>query len=313
VPRRTLPRFNLLVTLPPGLTTRPLVHADIPAVTAIMAAAELAATGEVSIEEADLVAEWSRPSFDLARQTEAVLDGDLLVGYVEHSGGDRGDACVHGDYLGRGIGTYLAHRMQEIARAAGSTVVGMPVPAGSAGDRLLEVLGYRVRWNSWVLTLPEGREIPARPLPEGYAVREAREDEHQAVFTVVEDAFLEWSTRERQSFEDFVATVMGRPGFEPWHLRVVADPGGQVVGAALVLLAEPDGTREGYVERLAVRKDQRGRGLAQALLVDAFARAREHGAVRSALSTDSRTGALGLYEKVGMEVTQNWVNRAIDL
>ena len=31
------------------------------------------------------------------------------------------------------------------------------------------------------------------------------------------------------------------------------------------------------------------------------------------LSTDSRTGALGLYERVGMEVTSTWVNRAIDL
>jgi mycothiol synthase len=301
------------MTLPASLSTRPLVLTDAPAVTALMAAAELAATGEVSIEEADLVADWSRPSFDLAAQTEAVFDGDLLVGYVEFSGADRGDACVHVDHLGRGIGTYLAHRMQQLARAAGSTVVGMPVPAGSPGDRLLEALGYRVRWNSWVLTLPEGREIAFRSLPEGHAVREAGEDEYRAVWTVIEDAFLEWSVRERSSFEDFAASVMGRPGFESWNLRVVTDPSGEVVGAAFVLLSEADGTPEGYVDRLAVRKDQRGRGLAQALLVDAFTCARQHGAVRSAVSTDSRTGALSLYEKVGMEVTQNWVNRAIGL
>ncbi len=48
-------------------------------------------------------------------------------------------------------------------------------------------------------------------------------------------------------------------------------------------------------------------------MVDAFAQARAHGAVTSALSTDSRTGALGLYEKVGMRVTSVWVNRAIAL
>ena len=65
--------------------------------------------------------------------------------------------------------------------------------------------------------------------------------------------------------------------------------------------------------RLAVREDQRNRGLAQALLVDSFARGREHGSVRSALSTDSRTGALSLYQKVGMEVGDVWVNRAIDV
>ena len=54
-------------------------------------------------------------------------------------------------------------------------------------------------------------------------------------------------------------------------------------------------------------------GLAQALLVNAFACGREHGATRSTLSTDSRTGALSLYQKVGMEVTDVWVNRAIGL
>jgi GNAT superfamily N-acetyltransferase len=68
-----------------------------------------------------------------------------------------------------------------------------------------------------------------------------------------------------------------------------------------------------YVDRLAVRRDQRNRGLAQALLVDCFALARDHGTTRSELSTDSRTGALGLYERVGMVPTSVWVNRGIDL
>jgi ribosomal protein S18 acetylase RimI-like enzyme len=67
----------------------------------------------------------------------------------------------------------------------------------------------------------------------------------------------------------------------------------------------------GYIARLATNKDQRGRGLAQSLLVDAFREAVAHGAERCELSTDSRTGALGLYEKVGMVVTSTWVSRAI--
>jgi hypothetical protein len=49
------------------------------------------------------------------------------------------------------------------------------------------------------------------------------------------------------------------------------------------------------------------------MLVDAFARAREHGATISELSTDSRTGALGLYEHVGMQVTQTWRQWMTDL
>ncbi len=64
---------------------------------------------------------------------------------------------------------------------------------------------------------------------------------------------------------------------------------------------------------LAVRRDRRGLGLARALLADAFATARAHGATRSELSTDTRTGALGLYERVGMQVRSTWVHRATDL
>ena len=79
-----------------------------------------------------------------------------------------------------------------------------------------------------------------------------------------------------------------------------------VVGASVVQMG-PD---TGYIARLAVRRDRRGLGLARALLVDSFAAARAHGATRSELSTDSRTGALGLYEKVGMEVTSTWVHLA---
>lgn len=120
---------------------------------------------------------------------------------------------------------------------------------------------------------------------------------------------MEWSQRERDTFEIWQSQVVRRPGFEPWHLRVVTDPGGDVVATASLQLHDD----QANVARLATRSDQRGRGLAQALRVDAFAAARQHGATRFELSIDSRAGALSVYEKVGMRVTSVWVNRAIDL
>jgi GNAT superfamily N-acetyltransferase len=295
--------------LPPDLTHRALARGHESAVAAVMAAGQLEDLGDIVIEEADIVSDWQRPSFDVDASTIGVFDGDRLVGYAELSGGDRGDAAVDPAYRRRGIGTYLASWMQAQARARGLGTIGMPVPQGSPGDRLLESLGYRVRWTSWVLTLPEGQTIPDRPLPPGFTIQNASESDHRAAWNVIEDAFLEWSVRDRQSFEDFSAQVMQRPGFEPWNLQVVTDASDQVVGAALVLIAEATG----FVEKLAIRKDLRGLGLGQALLADSFSEARAHGASRSELSTDSRTGALGLYEKVGMEVASVWVNRAIDL
>ena len=301
--------------LPEGLAARPLTADDARAVFEVMAAQELADIGMVEIEEADIVGDWGRPSFDVSASTIGVFAGDQLVGYAEISPPDRGDAAVRPDHRGRGIGTQLARWMQHRARERGFRRVGMAVPEGTPSDRLLGALGYRVRWTSWVLKLPEGASIPERPLPEGYAVRAARPEEYRDAHAVVEDAFLEWSERDREPYEDFHAVVVGRRGFELWQLRVVTDPTGAVVGVACVSIALTDDGRppEAYVSRLAVRRDQRNRGLAQALLVDTFAEARQHGAQSSALSTDSRTGALGLYEKVGMKVTSVWLNRAIDL
>ncbi len=304
-----------MTDLPDGLTARPLHESDARAVYEVMAADQQDQLGYVEIEEADIVGDWARPSFDVEASTVGVFDADHLVGYAEVTAADRGDAAVHPAYRGRGLGTALALWMQDRARATGQSVIGMPVPEDSHGDRLLAALGYRARWTSWVLKLPEGVDVAPRPLPGGYAVRAARPEEHPDCHAVIEDAFLEWSVRDREPYADFHASVVGRPGFEPWNLRVVTAETGAVVGCALVNLVEPEDGRpaEAFISRLAVRSDQRNRGLAQVLLVDAFAAAREHGAVTSALSTDSRTGALGLYEKVGMVTTDVWVNRAKDL
>ncbi len=302
---------TLAPSVPDGLTTRPLRTTDARAVFELMAEQERADVGIVSIEEADIVSDWARPSHDLGARSVGVFDGDTLVAYAELMGSDRADTAVLPTHRGRGIGTWLAHWLQDLGRRVGSTVVGMPVPQGSPGDRLLEQLGFRVRWTSWVLRLPEGATIPDRELPHGYVVRTAEPTELRAAHDVLEDAFLEWSVRDRETLEDFEAATSARPGFEPWNLRVALDADGGVAGVSLVLVSDDGST--GYVDRLAVRRDQRHRGLAQALLVDSFAQAREHGTSTSELSTDSRTGALGLYEKVGMVVDQIWVNRGIDL
>lgn len=301
--------------LPAGLRTRHLTMADSRAVFEAMAEQEVTDIGRAEVEEADIVGEWQRPSFDVAAGTVGVFDGDTLVAYAETGPGERGDAVVRPSYRGRGIGTWLAAWMQDRARAQGKAIVGMPVPQGSPGDLLLTSLGYHVRWTSWVLKLPAGARIVERALPAGYAIRSAEPHEYPAVHDVVEDAFLEWSARERESYADFAAVTVERPGFESWQLRVVTDRAGAIVGVAVLCLFDADdsGGQEAYISRLAVRRDERGQGLAQALMVDSFALGRLHGAETAGLSTDSRTGALGLYERVGMQVTSTWVHRAIDL
>ncbi len=278
-----------------------------------MAAAEAYDVGEPEIELADIVVDWQRPSFDVAASTTGVFEGDRLVAYAELTVPRRADAAVHPDFRRRGIGTALAAWVRRTAKDRGATRVGSPVPQGSDGDRLLASLGYQVLWESWILELPAGVSVEPQPIPHGYAIRTAAtEPDQRAAWVVLEDAFSDWADRPRDPFEDFAAEVMGRPGFAPWHLRVMVDPEGDVVGAChLTHDAESSGVA--FVQSLGVRRDQRGRGLARALLVDAFGNAREAGASRSELNTDTRTGALGLYEHVGMRVRATWLHRAVSL
>ena len=301
--------MTTITGLPEGLTTRPLNLDDAAGVHAAIAAEEVVDLGEAEMTLEDVVADWQRPSYDIDASTIGVFDGDRLVAYADLSDVDVAYTAVLPEHQGRGIGTALAGWLQAKARAAGSTRIGTQVPAGSAADRLMADLGYEVRWTAWDLELPPERDVDARPLPDGFAIRDADESDREAAWTLVEDCFLEWSERERMSLEDFGARVWDRPGFQPWNLRLLTSPDGTVVGATHVFLAGD----AAYVARIAVRPDHRGRGLAPAMLVDAFAQARSHGADRCYLSTDTRAGARGLYEKVGMEVASTWVNRAITL
>lgn len=296
--------------LPREFSHRPLTLRDAPAVHALTAADDLDQLGRVVVDLTEIVADWQRPSFDVGRSTVGIFDGDRLVAYAEQAGPNRGNAAVAPDYRDRGLWRPLAEWMQATARARGVTTVGVSVAAGGSSDSALDELGFRVRWRSWVLQLPEDAQIPQRSLPEGYAVREATPTDYVELHGVLEDAFLEWSGRDREPMGDFLARTAYRAGFEPWMIQVVADVGGTVVAGACLSLTE---AKEVFVDRLATRADQRRRGFAQVLLADCFEIARTYSAQTCGLATDSRTGALGLYEKVGMVVLATWVNRAIDV
>ncbi len=291
---------------PAGLTARPLAPGDLDAAYGVYAADELADAGILAVEREDLEGDWARPSFDLARDSIGVLEGDRLLGAAEVTrGGAKAEGAVLPEARGRGIGSWLAAWTEARAGELAAAAVGQNVPAGSMAERFLAARGYATTHTAWVLQLPEGRRVPDRALPPGYAFTTVQTPQQtREAHEVVQEAFAEWDGRERETFDDWAATTARRPGTRPWQLRAV-EHGGSVVGVAFTIL---DTAGCGYVHQLAVERAHRGRGLAQALLADGFRNAREHGATLFELATDTRTGALDLYLKVGMEVTQTWVH-----
>jgi GNAT superfamily N-acetyltransferase len=302
-------RHDRRVSLPAGMTGRALSRADAEAVLTVVNAAEKQDIGQVMAELEDLLGDWQRPSFDLSRQAIGVFEGESLVAFGEVFKA-HAEAAVEPEHRSRGIGTWLADWLEWCARRHGGTVVGQTVPADSSPERFFRARGYVEGWTAWVLQVPAGQAIEPQPLPAGYVLRDLVPGEDDLIaYRLVEDAFNEWPDREPAAFDDWAARTIRRPGFQPWQMRFVADPTGEPVGVAFTVLTGDTG----YVHQLAVRSDQRGRGLARALLVDAFGRARERGALVSELSTDSHTGALTVYEHIGMTITQTWRHWQTDL
>jgi mycothiol synthase len=293
--------------LPEGLTARPALPEDAPAVFELIVACEAVVQAQPDIQLEDIVADWRRPSFDLAADAIVVLEGDRLLAEAEVFRGRRGEVAVHPDARGRGIGTALLAWTERRSRATGGAIVGQTVPdMNTEAVELFRANGYEPMWRSWVLSIALEGTPPKPRLPDGYAFRpyETGRDDRE-VYDVVERAFGEWPDRDPYPYEDWRAGTVDMESFDP-ALQVVIVRGAEIVATANLV----DPGEEGWVHQLAVAREHRNLGLGRALLYRAFELFHERGRASVGLSTDSRTGALGLYEHVGMGVVRSYTHHA---
>lgn len=301
--------LHLPLPLPADVTARGATPDDVDAALAVTQASERDEGRESVTVHDDIAGDWARPSMDIALDVVLVEEGGQVIAYGEQFGG-RAFAHVHPTARGRGIGSALAAWTEQHARVHGLAQVGQTVSTSAVHARaLLESRGYLPRWDSWILKMTLGDDLPTPGVPEGVTVRGLRRPaDDRDLHAVIERAFDTWPDRDTSmGFEDWRTSFLDRA--EDLDLVVVAERDGRLVGAALCV-AE-DG--EGWVDQLAVLPDHWGRGVGGALLQTAFHRFRDRGLTVAALSTDSRTGALGLYEHVGMTVTESFTRWSLRL
>lgn len=290
------------------LSARALTIADIDATIAMINACELQDSGEAMWERADLLADIGSDGFDPSRDWVGVFDGERVVGWGLYVHPRRAWADVHPSQRGRGVGTWLRRWAEERARARGADRVAQVIDdARTDVGATFAASGYTPRHTSWILRIDHVTEPDAPTAPEGIAVRPIRPDDESPTMAMFETAFSEFADRLPSSEATWRAMTVEREGFAPEDLLVAAD-GDEVIGGALLLDAE-----EIWVDKLAVAATHRHRGVARALLQTAFRRSFERGYDHTSLSTDSRTGALSLYERVGMRVTRSFTNWGLDL
>ena len=145
------------------------------------------------------------------------------------------------------------------------------------------------------------------PPPDGIELRAFRPCDEDEALAMFERSFSEWEGRAPSPPSTWRGMVTRREGFEPEDL-VLAIADGRIGGGAFLIDAG-----EIWVDKLAVARGFRHRGIARALLQTAFARSFDRGYGWTSLSTDSRTGALSLYERIGMTVWRSFTWFGLDL
>jgi mycothiol synthase len=283
------------------ISHRRLTDADAEAAAAILSAYDAFHAGDTDGVSADDVLDWWRGADDDGRIGVTDPEGALVgLGVLRR----RGDHCivdnfVHPDFLGRGVGAHLLEWSERCAAA--DAIASLRVAFNTRDTRareLVESRGYRyVR--SFYRMVVDLDSAPAPPgLPQGFRLERFQPGEERIYHEVLEHAFAEHWGHVPRTYEEWSRS---HGPLEGRICYLVRDEAGAPVAVAIC-----DEQRYGtaFVAVLGVRAQWRGRGLGEALLRQAFSDLYALGRRRIALGVDAgnETGAIRLYERVGMRV-----------
>ena len=244
-------------------------------------------------------------------------DGDKAIGF----------GCVDPEWQGSGIGTGLLGWMEQRTRDRFAEDAGATGNAEDPGDARAAVPRPRLR----LYMEQQHQHQAALYADSGYGVVRYFNEMHRPLKQTAPEAVLDpglelvtfgpalhepvrlahnaafrdhWGSEPRD--EEAWGFVVNDPQARPDLSGVVLERStGTVAGYQLAThdaeAALARGFREGYTELLGVRREFRGRGIAQVLLADAMRRFAAAGMDVASLDVDSEnpTGALALYVKMG--------------
>lgn len=299
--------------LPDMTSVAPAVRAltadDVEAIVDLATLCDIAETGEIDHEAVD----WIRGA-RADRYRAYGLDGDGGLAAYAFLECEQGHTGLTADIRVRpGLDHAIADALLEKLRAAAAEFdaakpVHLFVNSGAGlQQRWLQRHGGREIRHFWRMAIDlDDTEPDLPPVPTGAVVRRARDDDAdlQRIHQVVEAAFAEhFGHSGERGHDDWIEMWRSREGFDLtlwWVAEVDGEPVAVLLGSTLA------GT--GHIGTLGTLPGARGRGLGTYLLRTAFVEFHRRGLRRVALGVDSEngTGAVRLYESVGMRAVRDW-------
>ena len=298
--------------LPNDLTGRPASEDDLPQVLELVRASDTADVGSTDYSAADLDDDW-RTAVGANGAAWVVVGKKGVVGFATAAvrSGQRVDALgwVAPDQRGRGAGSWLAARAEELARERldlpdGPLIfhwIHHPVEDAQA---LLRARGYEHIRSSYRMSIALDQAPVDAPLPDDVTVRSVEPTEDlRPVYEAAESAFADHWGHVIRTFEEWREQRTGSSYFDP-SLWLLAESEGRIVAVSLCSIDEGDG----WVDTLGVVPERRREGLGRAMLLRGFDALRGRGLVTARLNVDAEnvSGATRLYEAAGMHVDRQY-------
>jgi mycothiol synthase len=248
---------------------------------------------------------WASPDVDFPEDVLVAEKNGTLVGYA--------DIGIWGEHAWldlRGLEPEPLHPLlaaieaRAVEKKPGANLIGYT----DADDRIardaFDRAGYRVIRHSFRMEIELADSVPEPVWPEGVIVHTLRKGEEKRVYDAHMESFADAWLFTPDPFDQWSHWFVNDPAFDPtlWYL---AEAGSELAG---ILIGNVSQTEPGlgWVRILGVVPAHRRRGIAQALLQQAFGEFRRRGLQRVALGVDaqSQTGAVELYERAGMHVAR---------
>jgi mycothiol synthase len=253
-------------------------------------------------------------------QNEELKPDWLRVLEIEGRVVGYGDIQIEGDDLALDVAApdhwqAFFEWAEERARAENLIRTRVYLPAGHEAESLAERRGYRLWRSSYTMNMGLGDAVPEAPrAPGGIALRLYEDEDEEPLRAAINETFVDDPFHHEMTSSHFREFFLRKRGFDPslWQL---AWEGPQLAGFVLAFPERPGEEDLGWVEVLGVRGPWRRRGLGEALLRWAIVELHGRGLRRVGLGVDAEneSGALSLYERVGMNVVRQGNNWVLDL